>query len=98
MNCELRDYSSLYLLGLLEGNEFAVYEKHLLHGCDICKTEMEQLSVPVEILARAGSQVSPRPEVKRNLLAKIRAKNNDQSFGNAAARSEERRVGKECRL
>ncbi|MBI1805019.1 MAG: cupin domain-containing protein [Ignavibacteriae bacterium] len=71
MNCELREYCSLYVLGLLTGNDLALYEKHLLQGCDECADELRSLGEAVEVLARTDARVSPRPHVKERLMARL---------------------------
>jgi len=79
MNCELHEYCSLYLLGLLEVNERTMYEQHLLQGCEECFTELEKLSDPIELMARADATVSPRPEVKELILKRIKAERKTES-------------------
>lgn len=81
MNCELRDYYSLYLLGLLEANERIMYEKHLLQGCEECDAERTKLSEPIELMARADARASLRPEVKQLILQRIKAEGKAQSSG-----------------
>ncbi len=79
MKCELREYCSLYLLGVLEPQERTNYEQHLLLGCEECSEELSLLSEAVEALVMTDIAVTPRAEVKEQLLNRIHQKRTGES-------------------
>jgi anti-sigma-K factor RskA len=66
------EWAALYAIGTLEGEERAQFEAHLATGCPACTTMLAELSAVVTTLAWAAPAVSPRPELREKLLARIR--------------------------
>lgn len=66
------DWAALYAMGALEGEERAQFETHLAPGCLACTTLLSELSEVVVALAWAAPAVSPRTELREQLLARVR--------------------------
>jgi anti-sigma-K factor RskA len=68
----LTEWITLYALEALEGEERLQIEAHLATGCLACTTRLAELSEVVTALAWAVPAVSPRPELREQLLARVR--------------------------
>ena len=66
------EWAALYAVGMLEGEERTQFETHLATGCADCTTMLSELSAVVATLAWAAPAVSPRPELRAQLLARVR--------------------------
>jgi anti-sigma-K factor RskA len=68
----LTEWAALYTMGALEGDDRSQFETHLATGCQACTTMLSELSEVVTALAWAAPAVSPRPELREELLARVR--------------------------
>ena len=59
-------------MGTLDGEELTQFETHLDSGCLACTSRVAELSAVVATLAWAAPAVSPRPELREKLLARVR--------------------------
>jgi len=66
------EWAALYAIGTLDGEELTQFETHLATGCLSCSTMLSELSAVVTTLAWAAPAVSPRPELREELLARVR--------------------------
>jgi hypothetical protein len=66
------EWVALYTMGALDGEELTQFETHLATGCLACTTLLSELSAVVTTLAWAAPAVSPRPELREKLLARVR--------------------------
>jgi hypothetical protein len=66
------EWAALYATGALDGEELTQFETHLATGCLACTTLLSELSAVVTTLAWAAPAVSPRPELREKLLARVR--------------------------
>ena len=66
------EWAALYAVGTLAGEERTQFETHLATGCPDCTTMLSELSAVVATLAWAAPAVSPRPELRERLLARVR--------------------------
>src|SRR5262245_52847857 len=66
------EWAALYAVGTLEGEERTQFETHLATGCADCTTMLSELSAVVATLAWAAPAVSPRPELREKLRARVR--------------------------
>jgi anti-sigma-K factor RskA len=66
------EWATLYAMGALDGEERTQFETHLAPGCLTCTTMLSELSEVVAALAWAAPTVSPRPELREQLLARVR--------------------------
>jgi len=66
------EWAALYAMGTLDGEERTQFETHLATGCLACTTMLSELSEVVATLAWAAPAVSPRPELREKLLARVR--------------------------
>jgi hypothetical protein len=67
-----REEIAAYLLGSLEDNEAAELERHL-ETCEACRTELGWLRPAIEVLSDSAPRLQPPPELRRRLLAEVRA-------------------------
>lgn len=67
----LQQLCEAYVLGALDDRERQQMEEHLQKGCASCEKTLSELNAIVASLGFAAKAVSPRPEVKEKLLAKI---------------------------
>jgi anti-sigma factor ChrR (cupin superfamily) len=77
--CEMRDQCALYLLGLLDDEAAALYERHLAEECDVCSAELVALGGALELIARADAAVPPDPGVKERILARVHEERRDSN-------------------
>ena len=63
-------------MGALDGEERSQFETHLAAGCPACTTMLSELSAVVATLAWAAPAVPPRPELREELLARVRTEQN----------------------
>lgn len=70
---EVRDWATLYALGVLEPAEVAAFEAHLAEGCRTCVGEVQAFHGVAGELAYAAPAVRPGAEVRERLLAGVRA-------------------------
>jgi anti-sigma-K factor RskA len=61
-----------YLLGALDATEERAFEDHL-DACPVCQEEVERLSLAVDALPASVDQYAPPPELKKTLMAAVRA-------------------------
>src|SRR5918997_5172904 len=61
-----------YVLGALTELEEQAFEQHLA-GCEICQQDLQQLRVAAEALPRSVEQYAAPDELKRSLMATVRA-------------------------
>ncbi|HEU5252334.1 MAG TPA: anti-sigma factor [Solirubrobacterales bacterium] len=61
-----------YMLGALEGDEAATFERHL-EGCERCREEMRWLEPAVQTLPEAAERQEPPRALRANLMAEVRA-------------------------
>jgi anti-sigma factor RsiW len=61
-----------YLLGALEESEERAFEHHL-DACPVCQEEVERLALAVDALPSSVDQYAPPPELKKTLMAAVRA-------------------------
>jgi len=66
------EWVALYAVAALDEEERSQFEAHLGTGCPTCATMLSELSEVVTALAWAAPAVSPRPEVREQLLARVR--------------------------
>jgi anti-sigma-K factor RskA len=66
------EWAALYTMGALDGEELTQFETHLASGCLTCTSMLSELSAVVTTLAWAAPAVSPRPELREKLLARVR--------------------------
>jgi anti-sigma-K factor RskA len=66
------EWAALYAMGMLDGEELTQFETHLDSGCLTCTSRLAELSAVVASLAWAAPAVSPRPELREKLLARVR--------------------------
>jgi anti-sigma-K factor RskA len=66
------EWAALYAVGTLDGEERTQFETHLATGCPDCTTMLSELSAVAATLAWAAPAVSPRPELREKLLARVR--------------------------
>jgi anti-sigma factor RsiW len=66
------EWAALAALEALDGEERTRFEAHLATGCLACTTRLAELSAVVAALAWAAPAVSPRPEIREQLLARVR--------------------------
>ena len=62
-----------YALGALDGEDRAVFERHLGEGCDICQAELRASAEALAAVARSVPPMIPPPQVKEALLRRISA-------------------------
>jgi anti-sigma factor ChrR (cupin superfamily) len=62
-----------YVLGSLTAIEAGEYERHLREGCDACSQSVRRAREMEGGLALAANPVAPRPGLRDELLAKVRA-------------------------
>jgi len=72
-HARLTEWAPLYALEALDGEARSQFEAHLATGCQACTTLLSELSEVVAALAWAAPAVSPRPELREQLLARVRA-------------------------
>lgn len=61
-----------YLLGALEGDESAAFERHL-EGCERCREEMRWLRPALQTLPESVERVEPPRQLRQSLMAEVRA-------------------------
>jgi anti-sigma-K factor RskA len=66
------EWAPLYAMAALDEEERAQFEAHLAAGCPACTTMLSELSEVVAALAWAAPAISPRPELRERLLARVR--------------------------
>lgn len=66
------EWAALYAMGTLDGEELTQFETHLDSGCLTCTNMLADLSKVVATLAWAAPAISPRPELREKLLARVR--------------------------
>lgn len=59
-----------YVLGALPELEATAFERHMM-GCSECRDEVVHLSVAADALPRAVPQLTPSPELKRELMSAV---------------------------
>ncbi len=62
----------LYALGALDGEEKQAFKAHL-GACSACRQELAAAQQRVSLLGMAAPPVLPRPQVKSELMAKVKA-------------------------
>ncbi len=73
MNEQVQEQASLYVLGLLEGEEAAAFERRL--ECDITlRALVDELDVTAAQLALTAPAHSPPPELRSRVLSEVRSK------------------------
>ena len=73
-----------WVLGALEPEEAERVERHL-EGCPVCRADAERLRRSVDLLPRALEPVSPRPEVRAELMRLVRESAPPRPAGRPAA-------------
>jgi anti-sigma-K factor RskA len=81
------EWAALYAMGTLEGEERTQFEAHLATGCSDCTTMLSELSAVVATLAWAAPAVSPRPELREKLLARVRTESSPEALSFSLTRS-----------
>ena len=69
---EIQTLGALYALGELDLEETRKFEAHLKEGCPPCADETHAFEAIVHQLALGLPPIAPRPQVKEQLLARIR--------------------------
>ena len=72
MDTGLHELTAAYALDALDADERATYEEHLA-GCEQCRAELASLTDVTGALAVAVVGPEPRPELRENILAGVRA-------------------------
>ena len=62
--------SSAYLLGALEDDERAAFERHLA-SCPVCQDDVAQLRAAADALPRSVEQYAPPPSIKQALMDEV---------------------------
>ena len=65
--------AAAWALGALDGEDRAVFERHLADGCDICQAELRASAEAMAAVARSVPPTIPPPEAKEALLRRIGA-------------------------
>lgn len=76
-----------YMLGALESNEVAGFERHL-EGCEHCQAELRWLEPALHSLPEAAERQQPSPQLRESLMAEVRA---DARRSHAGEEKRERR-------
>lgn len=66
------DDLAAYVLGALERDEAAAFERHL-DGCDRCQEEMRWLQPALQTLPESVERTEPPPQLRESLMAEVRA-------------------------
>jgi len=65
--------AAAWAVGALDGEERAVFERHLADGCDVCEAELRSSAEALAAAARSVPPMIPPPQVKEALLRRITA-------------------------
>jgi anti-sigma-K factor RskA len=65
--------AAAWALGALDGEDRAVFERHLAEGCDVCAAELRASADALATVARSVAPMIPPPEVKEALRRRIAA-------------------------
>jgi anti-sigma factor ChrR (cupin superfamily) len=68
---EVREWASLYALGVLPPDERESYEEHLHTGCTVCLTEVADFERVTGSLGFAAAPAQPSADLRSRLLARI---------------------------
>jgi anti-sigma factor ChrR (cupin superfamily) len=68
---EVREWASLYALGVLPPDERESYEEHLRAGCTVCLTEVADFERVTGSLGFAAAPAQPSADLRSRLLARI---------------------------
>ncbi|HEY6760042.1 MAG TPA: anti-sigma factor [Baekduia sp.] len=71
-DCRFRDDAGPWVLGALAEPDARAFAAHL-EVCPECRREVAELQVVADVLPMAAPQVVPPPEVKRRVMAQVRA-------------------------
>jgi anti-sigma-K factor RskA len=72
-SCPYEELVAAHALGALDEEERAGLERHLAAGCPVCGPELAAMGRVAEAIALTPPPVVPRPEVRRELLARAEA-------------------------
>lgn len=72
-SCPFTDLLAGHALGVLDEEERASLERHLDKGCPVCAPELAAMLEVAEGIASSVPAIEPRPEVRRELLARAKA-------------------------
>src|SRR5439155_26558315 len=65
--------AAAWAVGALDGDDLAVFERHLADGCNICQAELRASAEAMAAVARSVPPMIPPPQVKESLLRRISA-------------------------
>ncbi|MBI3847831.1 MAG: anti-sigma factor [Planctomycetes bacterium] len=68
---EFEELVDSYSVGTLDGDERAVFERHLLSGCAACRTAVERSEHALAALALAAPPAQPSPAVRESVLRSL---------------------------
>jgi Anti-sigma-K factor rskA/Putative zinc-finger len=74
-----------YVLGSLEEAEAREFERHL-DRCADCRAELERLRPAVDVLAESVDPVAPSPDLKRELMRRVREEGAPESVAPGRSR------------
>ncbi|GJL72682.1 MAG: hypothetical protein NMNS01_18810 [Nitrosomonas sp.] len=69
---DLCKQASLYALGVLDGDELRLFERHLDQGCSNCNTELNRFQPVVNQLSHIPPVVPSPPSIRSALLQRIK--------------------------
>jgi anti-sigma-K factor RskA len=72
-SCPYEELVAAHALGALDEEERGSLERHLAAGCPVCGPELAAMGRVGEAIALSPPAVPPRPEVRRELLARAEA-------------------------
>jgi anti-sigma factor ChrR (cupin superfamily) len=78
------EQTSLYALGVLDGEELAAFEQHLGAGCANCQKELERFNPVVDQLGCGSISVDPPSSLRDKILGRI----HQQAISNGKQRLE----------
>ncbi|MBI3951684.1 MAG: cupin domain-containing protein [Acidobacteria bacterium] len=81
---EIHPLAPLYALGALDEPEAGQFEAHLRDGCPECGAEVREFEAIVQQLAFSTPPVTPRPQLREKLLARISKKVTNQDAPDGA--------------
>jgi len=65
--------AAAWAVGALDGDDLAVFERHLADGCNLCQAELRASAEAMAAVARSVPPMIPPPQVKEALLRRIAA-------------------------
>jgi anti-sigma factor ChrR (cupin superfamily) len=72
MKDDFCEQAALYALGVLDGDELILFERHLEQGCGICETELNKSQYVIDQLSHIPPTVSPPSSIRSTLLQRIK--------------------------